>query len=132
MTYFTDLSTYEYLDNSSDRRCLNIGWLSGEFKYPTGKIEGDVLEKIKSLFESLENLTRGVHYCEFCEPPIFSPRGENFVSTLIKDAPNGNGEIWVDADGGVKFIAPALLVHYIEAHNYLPPKEFLTAVQSTK
>lgn len=37
---------------------------------------------------------------------------------FIKNAPNGNGQIWID--GGIKYIAPVLLVHYIEVRNYLP------------
>jgi hypothetical protein len=128
LTHFVDLSKYDYIESPSGEKCLNIGWLSKGFDFPTGEISEDVLGKLKILSAKIENETRGLHYCEFCDPPIFSPRGESFVCTLIKDAPNGNGEIWIDGLGGIKYIAPTLLLHYIEVHNYLPPKEFLEAV----
>ena len=128
MAYFVDLSEYSYLEKFADRKCLNVGWLSGDVKFSKGNIAPELIDKLKLLSKNLEHITRGHHYCEFCEPPIFSPRGENFVCTLVKDAPNGNGEIWLDSEDGTRYIAPALLVHYIEEHNYLPPKEFLDAL----
>lgn len=130
MAHFADLTEYKYLENPKDKKCLNVGWLSEEVKFPKGDTEPELIEKLKLLAENRENITRGTHYCEFCEPPIFSPRGENFVSTLIKDAPNGNGEIWIDGEEGIRYIAPILLMHYIEEHNYLPPKEFLAALRN--
>jgi hypothetical protein len=41
----------------------------------------------------------------------------------------GNGEIHVSA-GGIywTYSAPTLIYHYILRHQYLPPKEFLDAV----
>jgi hypothetical protein len=39
-----------------------------------------------------------------------------------------NGEIRVP-HGGITFAAPVLIVHYIEEHRYLPPAEFLKAVE---
>jgi hypothetical protein len=39
-----------------------------------------------------------------------------------------NGEIRVSR-AGVTFAAPVLIVHYIEEHGYLPPVQFLTAVE---
>jgi len=40
----------------------------------------------------------------------------------------GNGEIRV-ADAGIVYAAPVLVVHYIEEHDYLPPTQFLKAVE---
>jgi hypothetical protein len=39
----------------------------------------------------------------------------------------GNGEIWV-VKGETLYIAPYLIIHYIEEHNYQPPEEFIDAV----
>jgi hypothetical protein len=33
------------------------------------------------------------------------------------------------AFGGVTFAAPVLIVHYIEEHCYLPPTQFLQAIE---
>jgi hypothetical protein len=41
---------------------------------------------------------------------------------------SGDGEIGV-SDGGVTFAAPVLIVDYVEQHLYLPPAQFLAAVE---
>jgi hypothetical protein len=40
----------------------------------------------------------------------------------------GNGEIRVTSATGITYVAPALVRHYIVAHGYLPPREFIDAV----
>jgi hypothetical protein len=42
----------------------------------------------------------------------------------------GNGEIRVPGLSGVVYVAPVLVAHYVEAHNYRPPDEFIQAVLS--
>ena len=44
------------------------------------------------------------------------------------DQRSGNGEIKVSGQG-ITFAAPVLIVHYIEQHRYLPPAQFLEAVE---
>ena len=39
-----------------------------------------------------------------------------------------NGEIRVSREG-ITFAAPLLIAHYIEEHGYLPPDEFLRAIE---
>jgi len=81
-------------------------------------------------------LYRGVHVCELCiEPPNLVKNGlPNRVSNPECSwgqwiaGPKSNGEIGVSR-GGTTFAAPVLIVHYIEAHRYLPPEEFLKAVE---
>jgi hypothetical protein len=57
----------------------------------------------------------GFHGCEFCR--------------WIKA--KGNGEIHVVGSDGITYVAPALIVHYMASHKYLPPKEFIDAVLSS-
>jgi hypothetical protein len=41
----------------------------------------------------------------------------------------GNGEIRVIATAGATtYVAPVLVLHYVVAHGYLPPQEFIDAV----
>lgn len=40
----------------------------------------------------------------------------------------GMSEIWLPSSSGVIYAAPSLIYHYMEAHRYLPPQEFLDAV----
>jgi hypothetical protein len=68
---------------------------------------------------------RGVHYCEFCdaESPIRlpAPVSRGWVSL-------GMGEIHVPGQHGVVFAAPSLIIHYISAHDYQPPRDFRNSV----
>jgi hypothetical protein len=58
----------------------------------------------------------GHHRCEFC--PSTGPW------TLANCS---NSEIFVPAQG-VIYVAPAMILHYIEAHEYKPPDEFIDAL----
>ena len=40
----------------------------------------------------------------------------------------GSAEIRVFSSTGLIYAAPTLLYHYMSVHNYLPPKDFLDAV----
>ncbi len=42
----------------------------------------------------------------------------------------GSAEIWVIANDGKIFACPDLILHYIVDHNYLPPEEFIEAVEN--
>jgi len=42
----------------------------------------------------------------------------------------GNGEIRVPAADGSLFAAPTLIGHYVAVHGYLPPAEFLYALNT--
>jgi hypothetical protein len=39
----------------------------------------------------------------------------------------GNGEIRIAATNGMIYVAPVLILHYVVAHRYLPPQEFVAA-----
>jgi len=56
---------------------------------------------------------RGFHECEFCSG---------------KPA-RGNGEIEVLGRDGNVYVAPAMVIHYVEAHEYRPPDVFIEAVE---
>ncbi len=45
----------------------------------------------------------------------------------------GNGEIRITAASGTTYVAPVLILHYVVAHGYLPPQEFIeVATQATR
>lgn len=107
--YYKDLSPYVY--QRSLNKAVNVGWLSKSHTYPKGIVSDEFLVKLKELAKKGVSLCRGSHACEFCD----------------KDPPRGNGEIHVMSDG-VEYHAPVLIVHYVEAHYYKPPDEFIRAV----
>ena len=42
----------------------------------------------------------------------------------------GNGEIHVPGKDHLIYVAPRLVVHYVTKHNYMPPAEYISAVEN--
>jgi hypothetical protein len=40
----------------------------------------------------------------------------------------GNWEVWIRGPREAIFSSPALIIHYVDAHEYRPPDEFIAAV----
>jgi len=130
VTYYPDLSAYEYSPDQGD--LINVGWLGVGHEFLTGDVSADIRDALVELADNPTNIMRGFHYCEFCdaESPIriegSTSDGHDFRAVL------GTGEIRIRPAGGRTFAAPTLLVHYIDAHQYLPPAEFIAAVAVPK
>jgi hypothetical protein len=136
MAYFPDLAPYAY-GHSAHPAVVHVGWLDGSRPFPKGPVESRLIKKMKLLMEKPVERYRGVHLCELCVAP------PDLEKTIVPNRiglidPNcswakwaaqrkGNGEIRV-ASSGVTFAAPVLIVHYIEEHCYLPPAQFLKAI----
>jgi hypothetical protein len=139
MTYFSDHSPYAY-GHGSHPGVVHVGWLDNIRPYPKGTVDARLIEKMKLLASTPVELYRGKHICELCvEPPDLVKTTQ--PNRVVLD-PNcswarwvnqrsSNGEIRVSGEG-IIFAAPVLIVHYIEAHNYLPPTAFLRAVEGAR
>jgi hypothetical protein len=116
MTYFADL----------DRKTLAVfgdavravGWLGRDHEYPTGPTSPEFLSTLRTVRNSWGAIFKvfpgwpalmGVHRCEICEDHV------------------DTGDVAIPF-GDVLFVAPTMIVHYVEAHRYLPPADFVTAV----
>jgi hypothetical protein len=128
--YFADLTPYEYDGNEPNNNIVNVGWLSRDFTFIKGFSDNAFIEHIKNLVEHPTNLYRGMHLCEFCpEPQTIYNNG--MKSMLLVPETAGNGEIRIKDSNGITYVAPVLIYHYIVAHGYLPPKQFVLAVSSS-
>lgn len=99
-----------------------IGWLEHPHHFNTGATPSAFVSKLQSLVQQ----TRAAfsHY-------IF--RGGMICSICKAAGLNSPGPIWSQENifvpgNGVVYVAPGGIVHYIEVHSYLPPKEFIDAV----
>lgn len=126
--FYADLTEYEYLadDAFTDRESgfyalwyrpsyarLNVGWLEAGQPYPTGPVPDGLVAKLEAVREvQWMNECLGVHDCDLCPP------GEG---------PSGNGEVRIPGAPGIAYAAPVLVVHYIAAHGYRPPRSFVEA-----
>ncbi|WP_199551873.1 hypothetical protein [Streptomyces sp. N35] len=131
MTYYADLTPYAYDRDNGDPRAsgtwqglklLNVGWLHRGKAYAKSA-------PLPGLVEALTNMTRthraqqtrGFHLCPWCTSPLSARRLE---------VPRGSAEIRVKGDG-VAYAAPELIAHYVQAHDYQPPTDFVHAVLSS-
>ncbi len=122
MTYFADLSAYAYVAPSV-AGVRNVGWLDGNHAFPTGAHPPQRLDAIWAYCGIIVFPTRGLHDCPFCSSPsrTFARHHERLLL--------GSGEIRVFGPKGVAFAAPNLIYHYMLEHSYLPPDEFLKAIE---
>lgn|SRR6185312_1396314 len=124
--YFEDLSPYEYDRRPANPAIVNVGWLSVDRPYQAGNVPPAFLEAIRTLVASPVNLYRGVHACEFCPSPMTTRNGAPWWQPV--PGSTGSGEIRVTGGDGRTYVAPVLLLHYLEAHRYRPPDAFVAAV----
>jgi hypothetical protein len=126
--YFPELTPYEYGGVEPSPFVVNVGWLSIEQPFATGSCSTEFMSELARLVENPENLYRGVHLCEFCPAPttFLSERGLPVFSPAPGTA--GNGEVRVQGEDGMVYVAPVLVLHYIKVHGYRPPDVFINAV----
>jgi hypothetical protein len=142
MAYFQDLSPYAY-GHRGHPAVVHVGWLDSTHPFRKGAVESRLIEKMKLLSRTPVELYRGKHFCDLCtEPPNLEKTFTSKAPGLVRyidpncswarwmDQRSSNGEIRVRY-GELTFAAPLLIVHYIEEHGYLPPAEFLKAIEET-
>src|SRR5262245_55142707 len=115
MSYFPDMGCESLVVAGYHVRA--IGWLHPSHPYTKGEVLAEFLSRLKELTarggDSAEALyfgaLGGFHTCEFCGQA------------------HGIGNFGVPS-GDLLFVAPEMIVHYIEEHGYIPPAEFVEAV----
>ena len=91
-------------------RACSVGWLGSTV--PTkGAVGANLLQALRYYSRSNyhEDWLLGYRTCETC------------------DAAEGHGEFSIEW-GGTRYVLPVLVLHYCEAHEYLPPAEFIRAL----
>jgi hypothetical protein len=126
MPYYADLTPYVYLPEPADHPAHNVGWLDGEHPFPTGPVPAGFVDRLARLaVREPVHRTRGWQECELCDveyPTEIEVDGER--------QPIGDAEIRVTGADGRRYAAPTLVVHYVAAHGYRPPDDFVDAVMA--
>jgi hypothetical protein len=124
MAYFEDLSDYVYAPGFVRPGTKAVGWLARGNAFPTTAPDEEVLDLLW-LYCSISVVdTRGGHDCEFC-PGCYAYYAERNGQRLFL----GTAEIRVFSQDGRVYAAPTLIYHYVAAHHYKPPDEFLEALR---
>ena len=122
--HFDDLSPYSYTKMTSRASLRNVGWLTAESPFATGVAPPGLVEQISRATRIVRNPMRGIEGCAFC--------GHEHIREVVAGETLllGMSEVWIPSPANeVVYIAPSLLVHYVTRHQYLPPGEFVRAVE---
>ncbi|GAB3956553.1 hypothetical protein [Micromonospora vulcania] len=143
MTYFEDLSTYDYRDLDTferswgwlqfrpEYRRIAVGWLDAPYAFEKGPVPAGFAARLLDIVAGPPvNSMRGWHDCSHCPPSSDADAAMLSVELPSGAVALGHTEIRVPARPGVVFAAPSLIWHYVTVHAYLPPAEFIAAVQA--
>ena len=124
--HYVDLSPYCYTPTNDNFGLINVGWLQSGFPFDRS-VPNDVF--VHNLFNFCTHRVagrRGYHMCDLCMPSKAvsgCPVERDGIKLTL-----GSAEIRVHGEGGKIYAAPNLIYHYVVAHQYAPPKEFVDAV----
>jgi hypothetical protein len=122
MTVFADLSPYDPPPDPRPR--VRVGWVGLDQPYATGSVLPAVCDRLAAATIHLRQGTDGAaRMCEICD----NPTEVMILSAGVQRVMLGMGELHIDG-AAHRFVAPDLLLHYISAHQYAPPKPFIDAV----
>ncbi|MER7795152.1 hypothetical protein [Streptomyces sp. NPDC097640] len=134
MTHYADFSPYAYTTGSvpDGTPAVNIGWLEPDEEFPRGAVPEEFVRTLALLCRDDRHMVmRGWHRCRLPHPggeipyPAAIHVGQDRVSL-------GSAEVRVVGRDGGWLVAPNLVHHYITAHSYLPPEEFIEAVMARR
>ena len=125
MTYYPDLSYYEYENSGMDADTVNVGWLDFAHNYPQGIVTEGFIERLWIFCRRRIMTMRGFHVCEFCDMPHDKVPTVQCGEEVLE---LGFAEIRVFGRDSCVYAAPNLIYHYVVEHHYQPPEEFMQAV----
>jgi hypothetical protein len=112
MTSIKDLEPCGYFPLECEA-LTSIGWLGRGAEFDTGPVGEDFVRKLTELCSAPWQpvVSAGFHVCELCQ----------------FDGPAFSDNVFVPYQGRI-YVAPVAVVHYISAHWYRPPQDFIDAV----
>jgi hypothetical protein len=114
MAWYPDLTNDTMVAHGDHVRA--IGWLSADQPFPRGEVSVEFTARLKEFIRLANRSSEllwfpafgGPHTCELCDNNTDS---RNFG---------------VPANDRL-YVAPGMILHYVEEHNYKPPDEFVAA-----
>lgn len=123
--YREDLSEADY--GPPGIPTFNVGWLVAGSDFDRAPADATLVASLKELPKHRYKQTRGYFLCGLC-----SSSGRQVPVTICTSGGSmtlGSAEICVVNEPRTSaYVAPNLIVHYVEAHEYRPPREFVDAV----
>lgn len=109
--FYADLSNE--CDGGAGPFVRAVGWLSKDHPYNVGSVSDEFIATLNQHVEEAWQgaVPAGVHHCELCV-----------------DKPVTNGLNLCIPTATELYSSPAMITHYVTAHGYRPPDEFIDAV----
>lgn len=124
MTYFPDGAPYAY-SGQPDPILVCAGWLDPEHAFRKAVAPDGLANRLawRCVHQS-DRPYRGIHICELCPEDT-----ADYVSILNAGKKHllGYAEITIATEER-SYAAPNLILHYVVAHHYLPPDDFVEAL----
>ncbi|HEY9839423.1 MAG: hypothetical protein ACAI44_00540 [Candidatus Sericytochromatia bacterium] len=121
MTWYADLSTETMVDSGEHIRA--VGWLAANQPFPQGKVPGGFARKLKKYARNWGKSIDGLGW------PVFAGWHDCELCQQVGNSAAASGNFGVPA-GGLLYVAPEMIVHYVETHDYLPPQAFIAALMA--
>jgi hypothetical protein len=125
MAHYADLTPCDYFTPHHEGKLLAVGWLARRRTYSRGEVSTDVVARIHQLLVNPWDPGGflGWHDCDFCRVST----GPQQVTLNNVSVHLGINNLFVPSADRL-LVAPSLIIHYIDAHEYSPPPEFCDAV----
>lgn len=123
MTFFADLSTC--VDFGLGEGARAVGWLDSENDFRRGAVPTAFFERLVEFLIApwQPAAAAGRHPCPFCRF-TGGPSQLSFGRHVIQ---LGSAILVIPSEQEI-FVAPSMVAHYIDAHDYSPPQPFVEAV----
>jgi hypothetical protein len=126
--HFSDLTPLLIPPLEASSQLIAVGWLEPGHDYQRGEVLPEFVRKLVDLLVDpwQPAVALGRHSCGFCRftgGPTSICFGSVAVNTVVKI---GVSNLWLPADGFL-FVAPSLILHYMDSHGYSPPVAFQEA-----
>ena len=126
--YIEDLTLCRYhrgvLDADSwQTPLLAVGWLEHPHRYAQGDVPANLVARLEQFVHAASEAFahehfRGLHCCSLCSTErAAAPLELSYINLLIPGS-------------GVVYASPAGILHYMAEHSYLPPSDFIAAVNA--
>ncbi len=111
---------------------LAVGWLDEHHEFTKGAFPEHLLKRVLALCFTPVNQTRGYHLSPFLLRDAHTAPSTT-LGYLVEHGGRtrllGSAEIRVPGAAHVRYAAPDLIFHYIKDCSYLPPREFVDALE---
>lgn len=115
MSFFPDMGQVSLVAAGEHVRA--IGWLHPNHVFTKGNVSTEFLNRLKEFAKRSGPSAEALYFGAF----------GGFYTCGFCGQAHGIGNFGVP-HGDLLFVAPEMVVHYIEEHGYCPPAEFITAV----